>query len=83
MNTDLLTAAKLALDALEYCEPDCEKNPRGFDRWSSVMPVLREAIYDALNHRVTGLPHCEKFCEANAFNIEIKRLKAALMERNA
>lgn len=31
---------------------------------------------------VTGLPHCEKFCEANAFQIEIRRLKAELKERN-
>ena len=29
-------------------------------------------------HRRTGLPHCERSCEANAFQIEIRRLKAAL-----
>ncbi len=28
--------------------------------------------------RRTGLPHCERSCEANAFQIEIRRLKAAL-----
>jgi hypothetical protein len=28
--------------------------------------------------RRTGLPHCERSCEANAFKIEIRRLKAAL-----
>lgn len=28
--------------------------------------------------RRTGLPHCEKSCEANAFQIEIRRLKAEL-----
>jgi hypothetical protein len=33
--------------------------------------------------RPTGLPHCERSCEANAFQIEIRRLKAALKERNA
>ena len=33
--------------------------------------------------RRTGLPHCERSCEATAFKIEIRRLKAALeqMER--
>ena len=30
--------------------------------------------------RRTGLPHCERSCEANAFKIEIRRLKAALEE---
>ncbi len=29
-------------------------------------------------NRRTGLPHCERSCEANAFQIEIRRLKALL-----
>jgi hypothetical protein len=34
--------------------------------------------------RRTGLPHCEHSCEANAFQIEIRRLKAELAaERTA
>jgi hypothetical protein len=34
--------------------------------------------------RRTGLPHCERSCEANAFLIEIRRLKAELAaEREA
>jgi hypothetical protein len=33
--------------------------------------------------RRTGLPHCEKSCEANAFQIEIRKLKAELKEKNA
>jgi hypothetical protein len=34
--------------------------------------------------RRTGLPHCERSCEANAFQIEIRRLKAELAaEREA
>jgi hypothetical protein len=32
--------------------------------------------------RRTGLPHCERSCEAQAFQIEIRRLKAALKDKN-
>jgi hypothetical protein len=42
--SDLRTAAQQALDALEWCEPHCKENPNGFERWASVMPVLREAL---------------------------------------
>jgi hypothetical protein len=33
--------------------------------------------------RRTGLPHCERSCEANAFKIEIRRLKAEKQEIGA
>jgi hypothetical protein len=33
-----------ALEALEWCEPHCDENPKGFKKWAAVMPVLREAL---------------------------------------
>ena len=33
-----------ALEALSYCEPDCEENTHGFDLWANVLPPLREAL---------------------------------------
>lgn len=42
--SDLRKAAEAALEALEWCEPHCEENPSGFEKWASVMPVLREAL---------------------------------------
>ena len=53
--SDLRKAAQMALEALEWCEPDCEENPRGFERWASVMPVLREALAQT----------DEKFCDTH------------------
>ena len=41
---DLRKAAEAALEALEWCEPQCKKNPEGFEKWANVMPVLREAL---------------------------------------
>ena len=40
----LKQAAASALDALEWCEPDADENPRGYKKWCSVMPILREAL---------------------------------------
>jgi hypothetical protein len=41
--------------------------------------ALRELLDTAIaQSRITGLPHCERSCEANAFQIEIRRLKAQL-----
>ena len=37
-------ATKKALEALIWCEPSWEENPKGFKKWSDAMPVLREAI---------------------------------------
>ena len=42
--TTLRQAAEQALDALMYCEPCCEENPEGFQRWADAMPALREAL---------------------------------------
>ncbi len=42
--TTLRQAAEQALDALMYCEPCCEENPKGFQRWADAMPALREAL---------------------------------------
>ena len=33
-----------AIEALSYCEPDCEENTHGFDLWANVLPPLREAL---------------------------------------
>jgi hypothetical protein len=41
--------------------------------------ALRELLDTAIaQSRITGSPHCERSCEANAFQIEIRRLKAQL-----
>jgi hypothetical protein len=40
----LREAAQQALEALMWCEPCCEENPRGFEKWAAVMPVLKEAL---------------------------------------
>ncbi len=41
--------------------------------------ALRELLDTAIaQSRITGSPHCEQSCEANAFQIEIRRLKAEL-----
>ena len=39
-----IQAMKQALEALEWCEPHCDENPKGFKKWAAVMPVLREAL---------------------------------------
>jgi len=39
-----IQAMKQALEALEWCEPHCDENPKGFEKWAAVMPVLREAL---------------------------------------
>ena len=39
-----IQAIKQALEALEWCEPHCDENPKGFKKWAAVMPVLREAL---------------------------------------
>jgi hypothetical protein len=57
--------------------------------WQSLAPLsVRRAAMDSLDAlraalaqeepRRTGLPHCERSCEAQAFQIEIRRLKAAM-----
>ena len=41
--------------------------------------ALRELLDTAIaQSRITGSPHCERSCEANVFQIEIRRLKAQL-----
>jgi len=35
---------KMALEALEHCEPCCVQNPKGFKLWAKVMPLLREEL---------------------------------------
>lgn len=42
--TTLREAAEQALEALMYCEPSCEENPVGFEKWADVMPILRAAL---------------------------------------
>ena len=42
--TTLRQAAEQALEALMYCEPHCDENPLGFQRWADAMPALREAL---------------------------------------
>lgn len=37
-------ALKLALEALEWCEPDYYENPKGLEKWADVMPILRAAL---------------------------------------
>jgi hypothetical protein len=50
---------------------------------AKAITALRDALAQEEPRR-TGLPHCEHSCEANAFQIEIRRLKAELAaEREA
>ncbi len=50
-------------------------NTYGFSPSRALRELLDTAIAQS---RITGLPHCERSCEANAFQIEIRRLKAQL-----
>ena len=68
----LREAAQQALEAHDSHDP-----------LAVVMEILRDALAQEEPRR-TGLPHCEHSCEANAFLIEIRRLKAELVaEREA
>jgi len=55
-----------------------------FQQYPQALADLGRKIEPLYTHppRRTGLPHCECSCEANAFQIEIRRLKAALKEKN-
>jgi hypothetical protein len=71
-----------AIDALRAALAEPEQEPYA---WMSVGGSIwrRKGSEDDVplyTHppRRTGLPHCERSCEANAFKIEIRRLKAAL-----
>lgn len=60
MSRTLFAAAKQALEALEWCEPDYYENPRGFKKWVAVMPVLREALrlaHPPVKFRKDGKPY--------------------------
>ncbi len=91
---DLRTAAQQALEALEEFGTHyghCPRHPTwtrpelqppcncGLD---SNVAALRAALAQEEPRR-TGLPHCERSCEAQAFQIEIRRLTALLKEKNA
>ena len=45
----MIKAMKQALEALMYCEPDSEENPKGFELWGEAMSVLKQAIREAEN----------------------------------
>jgi len=63
------------LDGKSVCVTD---NPADFSEAHRALPLYTHPP------RRTGLPHCEHSCEANAFQIEIRRLKAELAaEREA
>ena len=42
-----ISAMKRALEALMYCEPDSEENPKGYELWGEAMSVLKQAIREA------------------------------------
>ena len=76
----LRKAAQQALEALELTysvtTAHCDT------QWVAIT-ALRDALAQEEPRRA-GLPHCEHSCEANAFQIEIRRLKAELVaEREA
>jgi hypothetical protein len=81
----LRQAAQQALEALEQCGLD--DTHRSYEFENAARAALRATLRKALAQeepRRTGLPHCEHSCEANAFLIEIRRLKAELVaEREA
>lgn len=81
----LKEAAQKALKALSLALSDVEWQVNSPTQ--KVLHKAYSALHDALAQlepRRTGLPHCEHSCEANAFQIEIRRLKAELAaEREA
>ena len=40
-----IKAMNQALEALMYCEPDSEENPKGLELWGEAMAALRIAIH--------------------------------------
>jgi len=52
-------ALKLALEALEWCEPDYYENPKGLKKWAAAMPILREALAQPAQER-NFCPRCGK-----------------------
>ncbi len=74
--TTLREAAQQALEAWDNDENGTMDQPM-----SGAMETLRAALKQP--ERRTGLPHCERSCEANAFKIEIRRLKAEKQEIGA
>jgi hypothetical protein len=70
----LRQAAQQALEALEFMEPYLATEVR---TRAAAITALRDALAQEEPRR-TGLPHCERSCEATAFQIEIRRLKAEL-----
>lgn len=75
--TTLRKAAQQALEALYWCKPSALIGPGGIAARKQAIATLRAAL--ALPDR-TGSQHCERMCEAEAFKIEIRRLKAALAQ---
>lgn len=76
-----LQAALAQREPVAWIQPDHLQKARRAPFLCRVEPTQRCAdfvpIYTA-PPRPTGLPHCERSCEANAFQIEIRRLQAAL-----